>query len=73
MKKVYRYYCRFRPPMPGGIPRKGLVHTASFDWPQSFNGITAWGWAEYDRELTDKEVDDYELAASANNPLEYQD
>lgn len=69
--KVYRYYTQFRPPMPGAIPREGLVQTADFDYKQSFNGIGAWGWAEYSRELTDKEVSDYELAASPNNPLEY--
>ena len=69
--KVYRYYCRFRPPMPGGIPREGLVHTGEYDYPQTFNGVGAWGVAEYDRELTEKEIDDYELAPSKNNPLEY--
>ena len=69
--KVYRYYCRFRPPMPGAVPREGLVHVGSYDYPQSFNGIGAWGFAEYDRELTPKEINDYELAASKNNPLEY--
>ena len=69
--KRYRYYTRLRPPMPGGIPRIGLENIASFDWPQSFNGTCAWGWAEYSRELTEKEVNDYELAASPNNPLEY--
>ncbi len=69
--KVYRYYCRFRPPFPGAIPREGLTHIADFDYPQSFNGIGCWGWAEYSRELTDKEIKDYELAASPNNPLDY--
>lgn len=69
--KVYRYYCTHRPPVPGSIPREGLTHIADFDWPQSFNGIPAHGWAEYNRELTEKEINDYELAASPNNPLEY--
>lgn len=69
--QVYRYYCRYRPPVPGSIPREGLTHVADFDYPQSFNGITAHGWAEYNRELTPKEIDDYELTASPNNPLEY--
>ena len=69
--KVYRYYCRLRPPMPGGIPRDGLVRIADFDWPQSFAGVTAWGWIECSRELTEKEISDYELAASPNNPLDY--
>lgn len=69
--KVYRYYCKFRPPMPGGIPREGLVNTGEYDWPQSFDGVRAWGFAEYNRELSSKEIDDYELAPSKNNPLEY--
>lgn len=70
--EVYRYYCRLRPPMPGGIPRLGLVHTGEYDWPQSFDGVTGvWGFADYNRILTDKEVNDYELVASKNNPLEY--
>lgn len=69
--KVYRYYCRYRPPMPGAIPRKGLTNMADFNWPQSVDGVGAWGWVEYDHPLTDEEVRDYELAASKNNPLEY--
>jgi len=69
--KVYRYYCQYRPPMPGAIPRDGLVHIGEYDYKQSFNGIGAWGFAEYDRELSEKEINDYELAPSPNNPLEY--
>ena len=69
--KAYRYYCPHRPPMPGAIPKRDLTHVANFDWPQSFNGVGCWGWAEYSRPLTDKEIEDYELAASNNNPLEY--
>ncbi|MBR1561216.1 MAG: hypothetical protein IJ646_13345 [Clostridia bacterium] len=71
--KVYRYYCQFRPPMPGAIPRNSVVNTASFDYKQSFNGIGCWGWVEYSRELTEKEISDYELVASPNNPLDYKD
>ena len=71
--KVYRYYCRFRPPMPGAIPRQGLVRTFAYDYKQSIGGIGAWGFAEYDRPLTDQEVDQYELAESKNNPLDYDD
>lgn len=69
--KVYRYYCQYRPPMPGAIPRDGLVHIGEYDYKQSFNGIGAWGFAEYDRELSEEEINDYELAPSPNNPLEY--
>lgn len=71
MKIVYRYYCRFRPPMPGAIPKNGLEGVADFDYPQSFDGVSAWGYVEYNRELTEKEISDYELVASKNNPLHY--
>lgn len=65
--KVYRYYCRFRPPMPGAIPKQGLVNLTSFDYRQSYDGIECWGWVEYDRELTKDEINDYELAKSSND------
>lgn len=68
---VYRYYCPYRPPMPGAIPRQGLVRAFEYDYPQSFNGRGAWGFAEYDRPLTEKEISDYELRPAANNPLTY--
>lgn len=70
-KIVWRYYLRFRPPMPGAIPKNGIDRVVSFDWPQSFDGVSSWGYVEYTRCLTDKEIDDYELVGSKNNPLEY--
>lgn len=70
MKKVYRYYTRFRPPMPGAIPREGLVLVHGYDDRQLVDGVSAWGYVEYDRPLTEKEVRDYELAAASKNPLE---
>lgn len=75
MKKiVYRYYCQFRPPMPGAIPRQGLDRVGCYDTKQNVgNGISAWGYAEYNRPLVDDEVYQYELTASPNNPLEYSD
>lgn len=74
MKKiVYRYYCQFRPPMPGAIPRHNLDHVGFYDTRQNVgNGISAWGYAEYTEPLTHEEVHDYELTASPNNPLEYE-
>lgn len=69
---VYRYYCRFRPPMPGAIPRQSLVRVGIYDYKQSIGGVGAWGFAEYDRPLTAREIEDYELADGQNNPLEYE-
>ena len=71
-QRVYRYYCRYRPPMPGSIPRVGLVNVGAYDMPMSFDGIgNLWGYAEYNRILTDKEINDYELVESKRNPLNY--
>lgn len=69
---VYRYYCRFRPPMPGAIPRRGLVRVYSYDQKQSFDGIGSWGFAEYEEPLTEQEIRAYELEPSKNNPLVYE-
>lgn len=69
---VYRYYCRFRPPMPGAIPRQGLVRAFSYDQKQTFDGVGAWGFAEYDHPLTVQEISAYDLAESKNNPLTYE-
>lgn len=69
---VYRYYCKFRPPMPGAIPRRGLVRVYSYDYKQSFDGVGAWGFAEYESPLTEQEINAYELYESKNNPLEYE-
>ena len=69
--KLYRYYCRMRPPMPGAIPRDGLDRVYSFDTRKSINGVDAWGFVEYTRELTEKEIVDYELVACKGNPFIY--
>ena len=61
--KTYRYYCLYRPPMPGTIPR-GTINIKDFGKREAIPGINrqAWGYAEYDRKLTTREIYDYELA-----------
>ena len=51
-----------RPPMPGAIP-KGAAEVESYADRRYIPQIDrmAWGWVEYDRELTLDEVYDYEL------------
>lgn len=63
MSKRYRYYCPQRPPMPGAVPGKGIVEVKYNDDRSMMEGCQrpAWGWVEYDHELTAKEVRDYEL------------
>lgn len=60
---MYRYLCTQRPPMPGAIP-KGAVNVDYTEFThEDAGGHThhVWGAVEYDHELTDKEVEDYEL------------
>lgn len=59
---MIRYYLTQRPPAPGAIPA-GARAVADYDEPAYIHSIgkTVHGWAEYDRELTDREIEDYEL------------
>lgn len=62
--KTYTYAMLQRPPMPGAMPKKGLVEVQSFDKKEPVVQINkmAWGILRYDHPLTDREIDDYELA-----------
>lgn len=64
MNKTVRYYCIMRPPMIGAIPNSGLLLRArAYEERHYVPEIDrmAWGWLEYDRELTPGEIADYEL------------
>lgn len=52
----YTYKCKYRPPMPGSVPR-GFVGLTDGD--KSVDGY--WGTVTYNRKLTAKEVKEYEL------------
>lgn len=58
--KRYRYGCLLRPPAPGAVPSFGLCSVQYNDEPNE-NSAARWGWVEYDRPLTAKEIEQYEL------------
>lgn len=63
---MYRYYCIMRPPMIGGLPCvKNIQNVTGFDERRYISEIDrmAWGWVEYDRELSYEEIHAYELIA----------
>lgn len=63
-KRVYRYYCRTRPPMIGGLPHASiLLDCEAFEERQYIPEIDcmAWGWIEYDHPLNATDIADYEL------------
>lgn len=61
----YTYYSLRRPVSPGTYPRDGLVDFENFDRRSMVESIgrEAWAVLHYDRELTEQEMRDYELAA----------
>lgn len=69
MSLVFRYYCLYRPPMPGTVPR-GMCNIVPFDDPQHVPGIEhhVWGYAEYERPLTLHELHMYELIPAPVDP-----
>ena len=66
---LFRYYCPYRPPMVGTIPR-GMCNIVSFDERQHVPGTDklAWGYAEYERPLTTHEIYAYELFPAPAEP-----
>ena len=66
MTRTYRYYCLYRPPAPGAIPR-GAVDTEDYGGKRLEPSIDrwVWGWAEYEEPLSKAKVDEYELIEAA--------
>lgn len=62
----YAYYSSLRPIGPGTCPTDGLVEIHNFPERLPVPGGEAWGWAEYDRGLTQKELDSYDLFSAFN-------
>ena len=63
---MYSYYMVMRPAMPGAMPKAGLLEIVD---------DTKWGYCrlDYDRELTPKEISDYELRpAKEPAPVHYR-
>lgn len=55
----YVYGMRLRPAAPGAMPKQGLEQ---IDPREAYlNGIRYWCLLTYDRQLTEKECDDYDL------------
>lgn len=60
MKQVFRYATLFREPGPGAVPKEGLI-CCGYTKGITPKGHQACGWADYNRELTEKEIRDFEL------------
>ena len=63
--KNYRYYSKLRPVSIGTYPKGGVQSLHNYEDRQYVKdaGCKVWGYVEYDRELTPKEVSAYDLVA----------
>ena len=63
-RELHTYYSLRRPVSPGTYPKDGLVDFENFDRRKMVESIRREAWAvlHYDRELTEREMMDYELA-----------
>lgn len=63
-QEKYTYYSLHRPVSPGTYPKDGLVNFENFDRQSMIDSIgrEAWAVLHYDRELTEREIRDYEFA-----------
>ena len=64
-EKRHIYYSILRPVGIGTYPKGGLVEFGNYDTRIFVPAISrmAWGWLEYDRQLTDKEKSQYDLVS----------
>lgn len=65
---MYRYYSKLRPVAPGTFPNRGVAEIHNYDERTYIEdaGCEVWGYIDYNRELTDKEIAAYELVKSRN-------
>lgn len=70
MTSNYRYESTHRPVSIGTYPKRGVVDIWNYKggrqevYDEDGNKIMSWGYIEYNRMLTEKEMADYELAYS---------
>lgn len=57
----YGYLCLMRPPMPGAVPKEGMVGCDAREGYSMDSGHHYWGHVTYDRKLTREEVNHYDL------------
>lgn len=59
--KWNRYYSRLRPVSMGTQPKNGFMDFINYDNKTEIDGRMVWAELYYSRELTEKEMQDYDL------------
>lgn len=68
---IARYAFLMRPPMPGAMPREGLLDVREVSG-HAPSGRYSWGWAEYSRKLTPDEIQHYDLEYVASYQTDWR-
>ena len=56
-----KYFLTLRPVGIGTCPSKGMMDFINYDERMEVNGRMVWAEVYYDRELTDRELENYEM------------
>lgn len=56
-----KYYSLLRPVSIGTHPKNGMIDFVNYDYRKDMDGIRVWAILYYERELTDKELEDFEM------------
>lgn len=57
----YKYYSIMRPVSIGTHPKDGMMDFINYDIKKEINGHMVWAELYYNRELTQKEMEDFEI------------
>lgn len=57
----FKYYSLLRPVGIGTHPKNGMIDFINFDSRKDMDGIRVWAILYYERELADKELEDFEM------------
>lgn len=69
---IFKFYSPYRPVSIGTYPKDESVEIFNFDTKTpipELNNKSVWGYVTYTRNLTDTEVENYELIPSPSNPI----
>lgn len=57
----HKYYSTMRPVSIGTHPKNGMMDFINYDTRKEVNGCMVWAEVYYNRELTQKELEDFEM------------
>jgi len=57
----FKYYSLLRPVSIGTHPKNGMIDFINYNSGKDMEGVRAWAVLYYERELTEKELEDFEM------------